>query len=796
MGSVRFRGRLFVSAPMSDFDMLEDAEEILYPLCLCLNQDFSRVGVGHQKGFVVYRVHRHPQESGTARPPFSTTLEMFFPPKHDTSSSTPTAWEMASLTRGTNAADRRPSEDAGEIGENNLMDTFTDDPRLLGSTRAEMNEETRKKCGEGGEDDNDDDDDGARERGDGFDDEAEGKQQTPLEGAFTDPDMAQQERSTKRVPSTSFDPNSRLWEWQRSPVPSPTEMGVGVMALLYKTQFVAVVGGGPYPIGPRNVVKLFITGSVWADRSVRVPDPVEALRLDHWLLIILTTTELRMHNFETDQCVFALPLRDRDAPSSILLTQKGSVLAEGFFSAPAVNQEYDAQSSSKNRNSLNAAETVATRYDVPFAIDYDKKCFAFRSSLRGFSLVRYDTELSHRDRVFAELLATMPNAHQHALASLAMYLVGDIRGSRSNAVGECGRWHIATCSERATLIRIWRFYEKTETPADSSDVADAGDRDDEHPGFFLMVKEVRNESTPTPIFQMGFIGDNFLFCISQNTLKIFFVGESEEPKPYDISTKDPSKTMRAQNNQSSLRHLGLVSAFFRSEWAACTCPLPLTDGAFLPKWVHASSGPLRKHLLRGLTSCGHGHEPRDAGGERSVSADAANSVSSPSGTRQSSETSRGASAPASQSATTDFSALFGRYVSMQVPPLLENANKIARRYWGFGGNSGDSRAVEERESKVSDDVFEQREHTMMADVAQSVVLWWEQPAYWQLEYMTNASTRSSTSLGDASLPRAKCPEAVQLYCVTCDGAAVSFEFNPMEGTVECGAAAAVLRHEE
>ncbi|ESL08630.1 hypothetical protein TRSC58_03664 [Trypanosoma rangeli SC58] len=798
-----------------DFDLLDDAEEILQPLCLCLNQDFSRVGVGHHKGYVIYHVHRRATPAAAEReegalcsgPPFYTTIEAVFPPRRESQCSTPTSWDVpehapslpypSPFPEGGSETKEGPCEHQDEVDSDPLLDVLA---RSSSSRwRASKRSESREKDVEPGH----------LEAEKAWQPHVREEQQVSPGGTAASAGVMLE---GSRATSTSAVPDVDLARWmdQVRSVPLPMESGVGVMALLYKTRFVAVVGGGPYPVGPRNVVKIFLMGDKWADRNVCVPDPVEDLRLDHRLIIILTTKELRLHSFETGRCVFAVPLWVDQSPKSGPATSTSSPFAATVPLPAAKLQQLKLGSSASAASS--APTTSTTRFVALLDIDYSKKCVVFRSSMVGFSLVRYDAESSLSNRVNAELLATMPVAHEHALTSLAMDLSGELRsGGSSNAASGAVRWHIATCSERATLIRVWRYCEREAAartlahPAAStpSHPAEAGPKSviDDHqgggsnlPGYFVKIREVRNASLPTPIFQMRFLGETFLFCIAWNTIKVFFVGEQEKPRAYDVSTKDPSKTGRAQNCHSTLHHLGLVSAYFNSEWAACQSPLPLKDDVFLPRWVNTISGELRQHLLRGMSPTYRVTDGDAAGNEAHrdhPALEGSISCSSPNRTQRFQVMSQSASvhAASSLSKSQEYGESFRRYV-LQLAPIVESAGRAARFYWGYTGDSNEG--ATSREKEVTSMNSQERDYTTMTEIAQSLVVWWEQPAYWQVEYMTKAFLRVHTTTTPEAFPsHSPCHHSTNLYCVTCDGSAVSFEFDPVTGTIECSKAIAV-----
>ncbi|KAK7194394.1 hypothetical protein NESM_000355600 [Novymonas esmeraldas] len=69
--------------------------------------------------------------------------------------------------------------------------------------------------------------------------------------------------------------------------------GVAVMAFLYEQTWVALVGGGPTPMGPPNAVLFVCHGE--RQHQLRMPDPVVRLLLDARLMFVLTTAELRLY---------------------------------------------------------------------------------------------------------------------------------------------------------------------------------------------------------------------------------------------------------------------------------------------------------------------------------------------------------------------------------------------------------------------------------------------------------------------------------------------------------------------
>ncbi|GET89490.1 hypothetical protein, conserved [Leishmania tarentolae] len=69
--------------------------------------------------------------------------------------------------------------------------------------------------------------------------------------------------------------------------------GVAVMAFLYEQTWMAVVGGGPTPMGTPQCVQLIRDGEL--QHQLLMPNPVVRLFLDARLLFVVTTAELRLY---------------------------------------------------------------------------------------------------------------------------------------------------------------------------------------------------------------------------------------------------------------------------------------------------------------------------------------------------------------------------------------------------------------------------------------------------------------------------------------------------------------------
>ncbi|AAZ12132.1 hypothetical protein, conserved [Trypanosoma brucei brucei TREU927] len=812
---------------MEDFDFLDDAEEILQPLCFCTNQDYSRVGVGHQKGYVIYNVHRGgsgaapssaKEESwegrGGSPPSFYTTVEVKFPRRESDCASPYTHFRTPSAASGPDAEMScgveekvRASTSVGDRRECDvLLSTFDCNPSTgYGAFLPDFAETTADAYGTSGQPPWKSE---AAACAVGSDCALTNLQTAGLSWDQTTGDVLK--LTTQNVDSSI---RHSLVE------PLPVEVGVGLMALLYRTQFVALVGGGPYPLGERNEVKIYVAGEIQEERTVPVPDPVVVVHLDHKLIIIFTTVELRLHSFETGQCVFSTPAQTdvtvMNRPSLSPFHASGNSSAFNNFATDSLTGNCSMSSMKSVNDTVLGATTSSVRptegscdITAPFAIDFHRKFLVFSSSLFGFSLLRYASEDPLSAWRGPEMLGTKSPAHANRLVSLAVFVDGgatvDCGGAEYRSVGVGIRCHVASCSSRGTLIRVWRYVDDAEGSAE-------GGNNSGTPltGHFVMIRELRNVSVPTPIFHMMFLGEVFLFCVAHNTLKIFFAGEHEEPKPHDVSTKDPSKAMRVQNVQSSLHSLRSFCKFFSSEWAALECPLPLKNEVFLPKWV-ATMPELWRHLMRvAETSSNRKQTDSQVVGEYGYSSEVTlNSGEASRGESLHQDTGGSKSAVKAPSTSSWFESKgIAGYVWRRVSPLVETVDLTARRCLptatrdsatshsqSLAGSVDDvadaSCAGKSFRSEKAGESYANRNYATSKELARSFVVWWERPAYRHLDVVT----QSKSSVGAACLTGETGPSAcfgqygsgsTLLQCVTCDGAAMSIEFNPIDKLLKC-----------
>ncbi|KAG8344090.1 hypothetical protein ERJ75_000876600 [Trypanosoma vivax] len=841
---------------MDQFDLLDDAEEILQPLCICTNQDTSRIGVGHQKGYVIYRVHCKNASSlvrndgGEGKTPeggdmthaaqvlFYTTVEEAFPRRGRSCAASPSGWSMGLPHCNPNENRESPQKEVTPVNQlQNVPAYVIDEPFGSFASHPQASEAHQPQ------------EDGASPTSQHDDIAGNSDHTIAARCAAGNSFPADCKRPQSKCSANEFESYSVVSQDSVDSAPCPIKMGIGHMALLYKTDFVAAVGGGPYPLGPPGTVNLFAKGEILPAASFQVPDPVEALHLDHKLIIVLTSSELRLHCFETKQCLFATsvmipalttpphkpvpaPCADESACGTKCYSAQactadtfGGALREDEF-APGKVEGHSATCLHSNDNSmLSRTAEVPSLNTTPFVINYNLRCIAFRSCLGGFSLLRYNTANYPGGNVDVETLAVMPTAHKHKLAVLAMSLDHVTSDSASSSTANCTetneekRWYVASSSEYATLIRVWLYIERVknckggerETSSQEAEGAEGAT-----PGYFVKIRELRNATLPTPIFHMQFLSSVFLFCVANNKIKFFFIGQQEAAKPYDLAFGRAPRGPCVQNNQSSLHHLGRVSTYFQSEWAACECPLPFSNEAFLPKWVHTVPGMFA--YLQRNASCsnamgsGEWGEANTRSPEEDLSAmPVANAWSltrtiyhqatpelaaegRPKATR---------TVTSSRRLTALWSDMARSYIPSQLSSLVETANLTVKYYLGstiMDGGVEDASGPWLNKEDVgvdrggatlhtkSGDAGQWRDYTIKTELASSIVIWWDRPAHWQLERTSNSTTVTSTGIFNGNLWSNYLlggRGSAVLRCVTCDGSALSLEFNPGADTISC-----------
>ena len=173
---------------------------------------------------------------------------------------------------------------------------------------------------------------------------------------------------------------------------------------------------------------------------------------------------------------------------------------------------------------------------MPLATCHFSSTLAFAASDKCVQLVNFQNELS-----IVPVLPVPMEAHRNPITAIALSPEGSL---------------YATCSERGTLIRVWRA-------SDGSPVS-----------------EVRNSSTASVIRQLCFIGTSHVFCVSSEKVKVFF---AQGKPPETQAWEDKSKAL-AGNVQSYLRSLSVLSTYFASQWSMCECSIPQT---FLPSCLAA-----------------------------------------------------------------------------------------------------------------------------------------------------------------------------------------------------------------
>lgn len=308
--------------------------------------------------------------------------------------------------------------------------------------------------------------------------------------------------------------------------------GVCVMALLYDQPCVAVVGGGPTPMGPPRRIHL-LQGGVPLQR-LEVADPVVRLFLDARLLFVCTARELRVYTNPLERdwtaCGYVLSLSPSPLPNASLETPPSMLpsspklsVASTSFTGPSGNVHTAAAASTVVSQSLpSAGSTLANEpitvtpsaTDVsrvpcvahqqaipPFPVDvqYVHSLLLLRSAASpcGFTLLSYSTRhvesdtLSARTSVAVKEVANVEHAHKNPLVSLALVVgaTADVRRAVSGAAasrdgvwggGEAGSRYssvpslpltlVAACSAYATRITLWALLPATLPSSPVNDV--------------------------------------------------------------------------------------------------------------------------------------------------------------------------------------------------------------------------------------------------------------------------------------------------------------------------------------
>ncbi|KAG5501885.1 hypothetical protein JKF63_04155 [Porcisia hertigi] len=253
--------------------------------------------------------------------------------------------------------------------------------------------------------------------------------------------------------------------------------GVAVMAFLYEQTWMALVGGGPTPMGEPNRVQFIRDGEL--QHRLLMPDPVVHLFLDARLLFVVTTTELRMYTNPIEQewtCLRqTLPLPAAVATRYTIAAPSAAAAANAPVRVwEKLPNPGSASSSANVAAASNAAEELrgscatpvvaASLPVIPVVVDYARSLVLLPTGEggNGFALHRYvsgpevrypnpvrttdmdtlvgslGTECASkaenhfstgstavatgRTTCFLQQIATKPTAHRNPLYNLALYV--------------------------------------------------------------------------------------------------------------------------------------------------------------------------------------------------------------------------------------------------------------------------------------------------------------------------------------------------------------------------------------
>ena len=220
--------------------------DMIRALCVGSNQDGTRIGVGHEEGFIVYSMMNAAQQH--RRMLQATTLDVDGLAK---------GGSMASVSSGGDPADSPQ-----------LVEDFRF-PRLR----------MKKKSAVSGKDLDDDDDSDSLL----FQRQASEGEPSPTKGANN---AASDSAVRKDAPAVASDSAAVLL----------LGYGVGAIALLGDTRFVAVTGGGKRPVCSSLEVHIFDRDTVL--RHIQLRSPVRrVLMVGTRLLASLTTSSIHLHTF-------------------------------------------------------------------------------------------------------------------------------------------------------------------------------------------------------------------------------------------------------------------------------------------------------------------------------------------------------------------------------------------------------------------------------------------------------------------------------------------------------------------
>jgi hypothetical protein len=412
--------------------------------------------------------------------------------------------------------------------------------------------------------------------------------------------------------SSSSRPNRRKGGGEGKAAAAPASVpsaGVGLVALLYETNVLAVVGGGDTPCQPPNLVLLF--NGEYEQQRIRLLGPVARVVLQNRRVIALSQSTITIHSFSGEKLLeesalgwvgFSPPgapsvaRLSSAAISSILHKASGvpSGAAGKASPSPHVNQGLPPAptgSSSSPGGSFAGATPRLRRMPLDVANVERNALVAYPDPVVG--------TVALCDWLNATRLSVRIAAHRSDVDALALC---------SNAEA------LVTASDTNTVLRVWN----TTTGAQLREV-----RLSSHPHTtYLRAVGLYTHHGESPSPQpSAFTPDYAMSLDSKGEMKFFFVGSADSDPSSNQFGPDgvggghhdhlPHLHPQARNQGSLLSKFQFVSSYFASEWHASSVTLP-----FLPP-PHLSPPP---PLVTAGAEGSHSVAPSAASAVRSIEA--------------------------------------------------------------------------------------------------------------------------------------------------------------------------------
>uniref|UniRef100_A0A7S1PYF6 Guanine nucleotide-binding protein subunit beta-like protein n=1 Tax=Neobodo designis TaxID=312471 RepID=A0A7S1PYF6_NEODS len=383
--------------------------------------------------------------------------------------------------------------------------------------------------------------------------------------------------SEAHLPTTSSD-FFEVDEAQQSGSPSPAvaqaaprsatpAAGVGLVALLYDTNVLAVVGGGESPCQPPNRVLLF--NGEYEQQRITLFGPVARVVLQNRRVIALSQTFVTIHDFGGKK-LFEEPAVGWAAVaplgSASVVRMSSAALTSMIDKASGVPSGAAGRGAATDPSALELGATTAAslrlrRMPMDATNVETNPIVAYPDQVAGSVAI---CDWLNPGRVMSRI-----NAHR-----------GDLDAISLCANGEA----LITASDTNTVLRVWN----TMTGA--------------------KLREVRLASAPRTTFlrsvglasRLGerasakpaeFQPDLAFALDSRGELKFFFVGSSDAATAADDGTAPAAgqpPQQQPRNRGSLLSTFQFVSSYFASEWHCASVPLPFLP---LPELMDANKAP-------------------------------------------------------------------------------------------------------------------------------------------------------------------------------------------------------------